>query len=129
MTRSAEESTGSIPTAPAWFCIRTQPKHEHIAAGHLKDEPDVEVYLPRIRFKRSTRRGPVWFTEALFPSYVFARFDFATGLRKLSQVRGVSGVVHFGNQWPTIPDDVIEALRAKVGSDEVHVVQPELQPG
>jgi transcriptional antiterminator RfaH len=113
----------------AWFCIRSQPKHEHIAAAHLKREPGVEVYLPRIRFKRSTRRGPVWFTEALFPSYLFARFDFATRLRQLSQVRGVSGVVHFGNQWPTIPDAVIEDLRATVGSDEVHVIQNEILPG
>ncbi len=129
MTRSAEESTGSIPTAPAWFCVRTQPKHEHIAAGHLKDEPDIEVYLPRIRFKRSTRRGPVWFTEALFPNYLFARFDLAASLRKLHHLRGVRGVVHFGQQWPTIPDGVIEELRATVGADEVHVIGDELQPG
>src|SRR2546430_2657315 len=114
---------------PAWFCLRTQPKHEHIAAAHLKREPGVEVYLPRIRFKRSTRRGPVWFTEALFPSYLFARFDLASGLRKFSQIRGVSGVVHFGNQWPAIPDAVIEELRASVGSDEVHVIHNEPQPG
>src|SRR5437870_2126151 len=119
----------SPPSGPAWFCIRTQPKHEHIAAAHLKREPGVEVYLPRIRFKRSTRRGPVWFTEALFPSYLFARFDLAAGLRKLSQVRGVRGVVHFGAQWPTIPDPVVEELRAHVGADEVHVIQNELQPG
>ena len=46
--------------APAWFCLRTQPKHEHIAAAHLKDDPGIEIYLPRIRFKRATRRGPVW---------------------------------------------------------------------
>jgi transcriptional antiterminator RfaH len=117
------------PRRAAWFCLRTQPKHEHIAAAHLKREPGVEVYLPRIRFKRSTRRGPVWFTEALFPSYLFACFDFAAGFRKLSQVRGVSGIVHFGDQWPTIPDDVIEELRATVGSDEVHVIQNELEPG
>ena len=53
--------------APAWFCLRTQPKHEHIAAAHFRGDPDLEVYLPRIRFKRATRRGPVWFTEALVP--------------------------------------------------------------
>src|SRR5882724_6871381 len=129
MTRSAEESTGSIPTAPAWFCVRTQPKHEHIAAGHLKDEPDIEVYLPRIRFKRSTRRGAVWFTEALFPNYLFARFDLAACIRKLRHARGVRGIVHFGGQWPTIPDGVIEELRATLGADEVHVIGDELQPG
>ncbi len=114
---------------PAWFCVRTQPKHEHIAAGHLKKEPDIQVFLPRIRFKRSTRRGPVWFTEALFPNYLFARFDLAACLRKLHHLQGVRGVVHFGDHWPTIPDDVIAELRATVGADHVHVIREELQPG
>jgi transcriptional antiterminator RfaH len=95
----------------------------------LKKEPGVEIYLPRIRFKRSTRRGPVWFTEALFPSYLFARFDLAASLRKLRLVRGVSGIVHFGEHWPAIPDAVVEELRATVGADEVHVIHTELQPG
>ena len=114
---------------PAWYCIRAQPKHEHIVAGHLKNEPRIEVYLPRIRFKRSTRRGAVWFTEALFPNYLFARFDLAESLRRLRHLSGVRGVVHFGDQWPTIPDGVIAKLRATVGADHVHVIHEELQPG
>ena len=114
---------------PAWFCVRTQPKHEHIAAGHLKKEAGIQVFLPRIRFKRSTLRGPVWFTEALFPNYLFARFDLAACLRKLHHLQGVRGVVHFGDHWPTIPDDVIAELRATVGADHVHVIRGELQPG
>ena len=120
---------GGAAPVPAWFCLRTQPKHEHIAAGHLKSEPGIEVYLPRIRFKRSTRRGPVWFTEALFPNYLFARFDLALNLRKMHHIRGVRGVVHFGEHWPAIPDGVIAELRATVGADEVHVIPDEVQPG
>src|SRR5438046_673872 len=116
-------------SAPCWFCLRAQPKHEHIAAAHLRKEPDIEVYLPRIRFRRSTRQGPVWFTEALFPNYLFARFDLATCLRKVHHARGVSGVVHFGEQWPRLPDAVIEELRATVGAEQVHVVREELEPG
>ncbi len=120
---------GSLIPAPAWFCVRTQPKHEHIAAGHLKKESDIEVYLPRIRFKRATRRGPVWFTEALFPNYLFAKFDLAACLRRLSVTRGVRGVVHFGEHWPVVPETVIEELRASVGTEQVHVVRDELRPG
>jgi transcriptional antiterminator RfaH len=115
--------------APAWFCLRAQPKHEHIAAAHLQQEPDLEVYLPRIRFRRATRRGPVWFTEALFPNYLFARFDLATGLRRVCHTRGVRGVVHFGDRWPIVPEAVIAELRATVGADEVHVIQEALRPG
>ena len=114
---------------PAWFCLRTQPKHEHIAAAHLQQEPDLEVYLPRIRFKRATRRGPVWFTEALFPNYLFARFELAACLRLVCHARGVRGVVHFGSRWPVVPDPVIAELRATVGADQVHVIREELRPG
>jgi transcriptional antiterminator RfaH len=114
---------------PAWFCLRAQPKHEHIAAAHLQQDPDLEIYLPRIRFKRATRRGPVWFTEALFPNYLFARFELAACLRRVCYARGVRGVVHFGDRWPIVPDAVIAELRATVGADQVHVIREELRPG
>ena len=114
---------------PAWFCVRSQPKHEHIAAAHLQREPGIEVYLPRIRFKRATRRGPVWFTEALFPNYLFARFDLAACLRQVCHSRGVRGVVHFGDRWPIVPESVIEELRVTLGGEPVHVIREALQPG
>jgi len=126
----AETVQSILPgAAPAWFCLRTQPKHEHIAAAHLRNEPGLEVYLPRIRFRRATRRGPVWFTEALFPNYLFARFDLAACLRRICHTRGVRGVVHFGDRWPVVPQAVIEELRATLGTDRVHEIREELHPG
>jgi transcriptional antiterminator RfaH len=126
----------SVPAAkageglgPAWFCVRSKTKHEHLAAAHLEKESDVEVYLPRIRFRRATRRGPVWFTEALFPGYLFARFELATSLRKVSHAPGVSGVVHFGQRWPIVPAGVVEELRATVGAGQAHVIGEDLHPG
>jgi transcriptional antiterminator RfaH len=95
----------------------------------LRKELDIEVYLPRIQFRRATRRGPVWFTEALFPNYLFARFDLAACLRGVCHTRGVRGAVHFGERWPVVPEGVIEELRATVGADRVHVIREELQPG
>ena len=118
-----------LPAGERWFCLRTQPKHEHIAGAHLQKDAGIEVYLPRIRLKRATRRGPVWFTEALFPNYLFARFDLASCLRRVCHAREVRGVVHFGDRWPVVPDGVIAELRAVVGSEQVHVVPDEFEPG
>ena len=115
--------------APAWYCVRTQPKHEHIAAAHLAGQAGTDVYLPRIRFKKATRGGPVWFTEALFPNYVFSRFDLATAFRRIQHTRGVAGIVHFGLHWPEVPQVVISDLQATLGSEEIHQVPDELQPG
>lgn len=113
----------------AWFCLRAQPKHEHIAAEHLRRMDGVDVFNPRIRFKRSTRTGPALVTEAMFPNYLFARFDWKMSLTRVHYAPGVSGVVHFGSKWPTVPDPVIEELRALIGSEGVHVISDEIAPG
>jgi transcriptional antiterminator RfaH len=123
--RAGQAGAGTV----AWFCVRSQPKHEHIAAAHLRQDADVEVFLPRLRFKRATRQGRVWVTEALFPSYFFARFDWMLCLRKVHHARGVRQVVHFGERWPTIPDRVVHELRASLGEEEIHQLDPDLQPG
>ena len=115
--------------AVAWFCLRSQPKHEHIAASHLRQMEEIEVFNPRIRFARATRQGPVWVTEALFPNYLFARFDWRTSLSRVHYAPGVSGVVHFGTRWPTVPDEVLDELRIMLGKDDIHVVSAALAPG
>jgi transcriptional antiterminator RfaH len=112
-----------------WFCLKSQPKHEHIAAAHLRQNSAVEVFLPRIRFKRATRQGTVWVTEALFPGYLFARFDWQSTLRLVQHSRGVRGVVHFGERWPAIPDAVILELQQAVGATGLHTIPENLKPG
>ncbi len=68
---------------PAWFCVRSHLKHEHIAAAHLRLIPEVEVFNPRLRLLRTTRRGQMWSTESLFPNYLFTRFDRESKLEKI----------------------------------------------
>ena len=113
---------------PAWFCVRTHVKHEHLAAQHLRQFEHVEVFNPRIRFSRPTRQGAISVVEALFPSYIFARFDWHQDLAKVNYAPAVAGVVHFGARWPSIPDHVIAELRATIGPQEIHVVKA-LAPG
>jgi transcriptional antiterminator RfaH len=114
---------------PAWFCVQTQSKREHIAASNLRQDAHVEVFLPRIRYRHSTRRGPAWVTEALFPGYLFARFPLPSLLRHVQSLRGVRGVVHFGHRWPSIPDAVIAELRSIVGDEEIKILSPGLNAG
>ena len=126
---SLAAAQGGRGQGAGWFCVRSKVKQEHLAAAHLREEAGIEVYLPRIRFKRATRRGLVWFTEALFPSYLFARFDLAASLRAVCHARGVGGVVHFGDRWPVVPETVVEELRATVGPDQVYMLEESLCPG
>ena len=50
-----------------WFCLKTQPKHEKLAAQLLRAQADLEVFSPLLRFQRVTVSGKKWFEEALFP--------------------------------------------------------------
>jgi len=129
----AENETPTPPPQPGggvlWFCLRSQPKHEHIAAAHLRQNTMVEVFLPRIRFKRATRQGTVWATEALFPGYLFARFDWQSSLRLVQYSRGVRGVVHFGERWPAIPEEIIRELQQAIGTDELRTIPENFTPG
>ena len=111
-----------------WFCVRSQPKHEHIAAARLRTE-GIEVFLPRIRFKKGSVRGPVWVTEALFPNYLFARFHWRESSRLVRHASGVSTVVHFGATVPKVPDEVIAELRQRIGEKELHVLPDKLAEG
>lgn len=102
---------GSLAEGAKWYCVRCQPKHEHIAAANLRSRAGLEVVCPRIRFRKETRRGVVWFVEALFPGYVFARFDFARDHRNVRYEHGVRGIVHFGDKYPALDEETIAGLR------------------
>ena len=129
MTSAPSQLPGPAGPAGGWFCLRSGAKQEHIAAGHLRKLPEVEVFLPRIRFKRSTRRGWVWVTEALFPGYLFARFDWRRLFRAVHHTPSVRGLVHFGPSYPTVNPAAMEELRAAFGDDAIHVLRPEMNPG
>lgn len=113
-----------LPDQPAWYVIHTKPKCEHLAAAMMLGLPEVETYCPRIRFQRNTKRGKVWFLEALFPSYFFARFVPANSLRAVRYSQNVIRIVDFGDQMIDVSDAVIQMLREEMeGQDikEVHV--------
>jgi transcriptional antiterminator RfaH len=118
------------PVAPKleWFCVRTKPKSEHIAGRHIQDA-GFDVFLPRIRFQKLTRRGQVWFTEALFPGYLFALFDRGLSTRQICAMNGVTAIVHFGDDWPALPASLIEELRTMFGTQCLREIAPELEPG
>src|SRR5271166_4202707 len=114
---------------PGWYCLRSQPKHEHIAAAHLRMLDCVTVFCPRIRFKRTTQQGPAWVTEAMFPGYLFAHFELAEMHRQVRYAHGVSGIVQFGGRYPTIEDRALAQLREHTGTAEIKELNYELSQG
>lgn len=113
----------------SWYCIRTQPKHEHIAAARMQLLQDVEVFAPRLRFKRPTKRGLRWFVEAMFPGYIFGKFVLVLQHRQIQAVNGVSAIVHFGKQYAVMPARIIAELRQHAGSDAMVVIDSAVAAG
>ncbi|MCB1205488.1 MAG: hypothetical protein KDN18_14600 [Verrucomicrobiae bacterium] len=125
-------SSFSADPESGWFCVRSRPKSEHLAARNLRQFANLdEVFCPRIRYEKPTRRGKVWFVEALFPGYFFARFDLANDLRRVNASPGVTGVLHFADSYPQIHDAYIAGLRGEFPEEEnsIRVVNPEIEPG
>jgi len=106
--------TPSVPNTPEWYCVRTQTKREHIAAEHLRELEAIEVFCPRLRYRKATRRGKIWWVEPLFPGYLLAKFNLAEMERAVTFCQGVRGLVRFGSDFPPVPESFVNALRKEV---------------
>lgn len=114
---------------PLWFCLRTQPKHEHIAAATLRRQLNLTCFSPRVRFPKATRRGRVWFIEAMFPGYLFARFSYPILHRRVEHSPGIRGIVHFGDYVATLDPQTMAALQERTGEEEIVTLDPEIKVG
>ena len=127
--------TTSDPTLAEWFCVRCQTKREHIAAGHLRELEGVEVFCPRLRYRKATRRGKIWWVEPMFPGYVLAKFNMAEMERAVTYAQGVRGLVKFGSEIPAVPASFVEAIRHEIRNrkdadqDELITLSPTLELG
>jgi transcriptional antiterminator RfaH len=111
---------------PFWYCIRTQPKNEHIATAHLRKIDGIKVFCPRIRYQRATIRGKEWCTEAMFTGYIFAKFDVLTHYHMIRFCRGVNTIVKFGEEYGKISDSVVTEIQECLDEEDLKVFPVEL---
>jgi len=109
----------------AWYCVRAQHRREALAEYSLRQGMEVECFLPRIRYRKARQQ----IVEPLFPGYLFAHFDLRVSLRKIHYCQGVSAIVHFGEQWPTILESALQQLRDLVGPEDIKDLEEPVQPG
>lgn len=112
-----------------WYCLKAKTKREHIAAQILRSRTDLEVFCPRVSITKKTVRGPKTFTEALFPGYLFCRFNFEESSRLVSYAQDIKGIVKFGQQVPLIPDLVVENLKTALPQETAEIKPPTIEEG
>lgn len=101
-----------------WYAVRSQLKREKLAAKKLRELEGVEVFLPRIRYQKVTRRGPVWWVESLFPNYLLVKFQLVEQGRLVGYAPGVSHILKFGSHSPEVPENFVDDLRAEWARSE-----------
>lgn len=100
-----------------WFAVYTKSRMEKKVADRL-DEKGIEVYCPTQTVLRqwSDRKKKV--KVAVFPSYVFVKFNNEQERFKILQTQGVVNFVRYLGQDAKIRTQEIEAIQSLLGEYE-----------
>jgi len=112
-----------------WFCVKTRPRQEGSAKRSVIRDVGVEVFCPMLRFERARSSGRVKVTEAMFPGYIFARFNFRDQNRHVAASHGVSHIVKFGGVASIVHESIIQELRSAIVSEETVEILTNIQVG
>jgi len=110
-----------------WFTVRTKPRQELYAKEQFTRQ-GFEVYFPQTFVLVSHARKKGWVKRPFFPGYTF--LHLAPDEQRWSTIAstyGAIGAVSFGGQYPSIPNEVINSLRAH--ENEQGVILCESRPG
>lgn len=88
---------------------RRSPKEQAFQAASVRRP----LFSPRLRFRKATRRGAVWFVEPMLQGHLFAEFLYSSMHRAVEHASGVHGIVHFGDYLATIKPAVVAALQGE----------------
>ncbi len=106
----------------SWFLLNLKPKKE-FQVERLFQQASFDFYLPRCREGERVR--------AFFPGYAFLRFDHPRQYKLVHYTRGVKKIVGNDAGPVSLPDAVIEELRAREveGFIEVRTFRDKPAPG
>src|SRR5262249_30191927 len=102
----------------SWYVVHTHPKGEDRANTNLKSL-GIETLEPRLRVgKINEFTGKLTqVVKPLFPGYIFSRFRYNELFHKVRYTRGVHSLVSFNNTPAPVDDEIIEMVRAQIGTD------------
>lgn len=110
-----------------WYALYTKPRSEN-AAAHLLGEAGIEILNPKLRINKYVRRKYVDVTELLFPTYLFAFFDYEQQGRMVRYTRGVKYIL--GKQTPIIVHpEIILGIKERMQGDIIIPLQENLRAG
>lgn len=110
-----------------WYVLQCWVRKESGIATQLENQ-GFECFLPKYKSLRSWSDRNTVVEQALFPGYIFCRFDY-TQRRPIVMTPGVLQVVGFGRKPIPVDDHEIEALQLAVDSQVAVQPWPYLEVG
>ena len=108
-----------------WYAMRSKPRKEDFLWAQLRAH-DIECFYPRTRVKTVNPRARK--VRPYFPGYVFVCADLEkVGLSTLQWMPGAGGLVAFGGQPASVPENLIHAIRKRV--EEINTAGGEARAG
>jgi transcriptional antiterminator RfaH len=100
-----------------WYVVHTQPHKEVHADLHLRRQ-GFTTYLPRYLRSRRHARKTETVARPLFPRYMFVAIDVARDRwRSIHSTIGVSHLLLAGEEPLSVPDRIVEEIRARESDD------------
>jgi transcription antitermination factor NusG len=97
-----------------WYALQVHARKEQLVASQLENR-NLECFLPMYKSLRKWSDRTKEIQQALFPGYVFCRFEYEDR-QPVVMTAGVTQVVGNGRQPIPIADAEIEALQVAVSS-------------
>lgn len=95
-----------------WYALRSKPRKEDVVWQQLRDQ-GVEVFYPRLRVHTVNPRSRQ--LRPYFPGYLFVQAELeTTGLSFFQWMPHALGLVTFGGEPSTVPENLIHAIRQRV---------------
>ena len=99
--------------AAHWFLVQFKPNAQNVANRNLGQQ-GFETFLPLLEVTRRHGSRFVRQLRPLFPGYMFIHLDpDVAPWRKVNSTQGVSRIVQFNDAPATVPQGLVERLRAR----------------
>jgi transcriptional antiterminator RfaH len=105
-----------------WYVLCTKSNYEKQAEQNIR-RMGVECFLPLLQERRTIRRKVRTVVAPLFPGYLFVRINLSEHYRAVSYARGVGKIVEFGATPVEVDIALIEAIKSRMASSEVYVLE------
>lgn len=126
--RLNNKPAGLFDDSRLWYVIQTKPGHEHRAEFNLSNQ-GIETFLPLYKAHQFCLGQLIEKKKPLFPNYLFAKFEFSSRYFKVKWTRGVSKIVGFGDNPAPVSEEIIQAIRARMGKDNLIELEEDWKEG